>query len=180
MLTSSNSSSNDDNTLFPVPFQTRLCVPWQMIGDLVAACCSHLGHHLLMWQSCVVTLGHLHPLACSAIILLTSIQVSFHCIPAYFLKHQSVLHTNTHMNICMSISGVVAQGNPRNVTIFWSVVCPHLLYSTSSPVPLTKYMVIPQWFIDSVLNSRQGSNPKKEKEPLGSVFIPYVKGISEK
>jgi hypothetical protein len=36
-----------------------------------------------------------------------------------------------------------------------------------------------QGFIDSVANSKGGS-PNKEEKPLGSVYIPYVKGVSEK
>jgi hypothetical protein len=38
----------------------------------------------------------------------------------------------------------------------------------------------PKQFIDSVLKSRSSSRLEKEEKPLGSVFIPYVKGISEK
>jgi hypothetical protein len=40
----------------------------------------------------------------------------------------------------------------------------------------------PQGFIDSVVNPKGSSRPKTEEEPLGSlyVYIPYVKGVSEK
>jgi hypothetical protein len=40
----------------------------------------------------------------------------------------------------------------------------------------------PQRFIDSVLKSRGSCRPEEEerKNPLGLLFIPYVKGISEK
>jgi hypothetical protein len=38
----------------------------------------------------------------------------------------------------------------------------------------------PQGFIDSVSNSKGSSRPNKEEKPLGSVYIPYVKGVSEK
>jgi hypothetical protein len=38
----------------------------------------------------------------------------------------------------------------------------------------------PQGFIDSVINSEGSSRPKQEEKPLGSVYIPYVKGVSEK
>jgi hypothetical protein len=38
----------------------------------------------------------------------------------------------------------------------------------------------PQGFIDSVINARDGSHPKKEDKPLGFVYIPYMKGVSEK
>jgi hypothetical protein len=38
----------------------------------------------------------------------------------------------------------------------------------------------PQGFIDSVINSKGGSHPNKEEKPLGSVYISYVKGVSEK
>jgi hypothetical protein len=38
----------------------------------------------------------------------------------------------------------------------------------------------PQGFIDSVINSKGSSRPKTEEKPLDSLYIPYVKGISEK
>jgi hypothetical protein len=34
-------------------------------------------------------------------------------------------------------------------------------------------------FIDSVIKSKGSSHLKKEQKPLGSVYIPYVKGVSE-
>ncbi|PNF31038.1 hypothetical protein B7P43_G17855, partial [Cryptotermes secundus] len=44
-------------------------------------------------------------------------------------------------------------------------------------LPLNGY---PKGFIDSVINSKGSSRPKKEESPLCSVYIPYVKGVSEK
>jgi hypothetical protein len=38
----------------------------------------------------------------------------------------------------------------------------------------------PQGFIDSVINSKGSSRLNEEQKPLGSVYIPYVKGVSEK
>jgi hypothetical protein len=38
----------------------------------------------------------------------------------------------------------------------------------------------PQGFIDPVINFKGSSRPSEEEKPLGSVYIPYVKGISEK
>jgi hypothetical protein len=38
----------------------------------------------------------------------------------------------------------------------------------------------PQGFIDSVINSEGSSCPNKEERPLGSVYITYMKGVSEK
>jgi hypothetical protein len=38
----------------------------------------------------------------------------------------------------------------------------------------------PQGFIDSVINSKGSSDPNTEEKPLGSVYIPYVKGVSQK
>jgi hypothetical protein len=38
----------------------------------------------------------------------------------------------------------------------------------------------PQGFTDSVINSKGSSWPNKEEKPLGSAYIPYVKGASEK
>jgi hypothetical protein len=38
----------------------------------------------------------------------------------------------------------------------------------------------PQAFTDSVINSKGSIHLNKEQKPLGSVYIPYVKGISEK
>jgi hypothetical protein len=37
----------------------------------------------------------------------------------------------------------------------------------------------PQGFTDSVINSKHSSRLNKEQKPLGSGYIPYVKGISE-
>jgi hypothetical protein len=36
-----------------------------------------------------------------------------------------------------------------------------------------------QGFIDSVINSKGSSRPKKEEKPLCPLYIPYVKGVSE-
>jgi hypothetical protein len=38
----------------------------------------------------------------------------------------------------------------------------------------------PQGFNDSVINSKDSSRLNEEQKPLGSVYIPYVKGVSEK
>jgi hypothetical protein len=37
-----------------------------------------------------------------------------------------------------------------------------------------------QGFIDSVINSKGSNLLSKQEKPLGSVYIPYVKGVSEK
>jgi hypothetical protein len=37
----------------------------------------------------------------------------------------------------------------------------------------------PQGFIKSVINSKGNSRLIKEQKPPGSVYIPYVKGVSE-
>jgi hypothetical protein len=37
----------------------------------------------------------------------------------------------------------------------------------------------PKGFIDSVINSKGSSRPNKDEKPLGSVYIPYVKGVLE-
>jgi hypothetical protein len=37
----------------------------------------------------------------------------------------------------------------------------------------------PQGFTDPVINSKGNSHPNKEEKPLGSVYIPYVKGVLE-
>jgi hypothetical protein len=42
----------------------------------------------------------------------------------------------------VSMNGVGAQGDPCIATILWSIVRPHLLYSASSPAPLTKYSIL--------------------------------------
>jgi hypothetical protein len=38
----------------------------------------------------------------------------------------------------------------------------------------------PQGFIGLVIKSKNGSHPNKEENTLGSVRIPYVRGVSEK
>jgi hypothetical protein len=52
-----------------------------------------------------------------------------------------------------NINEVGAQGDPCTATIFWSIMSPHLLYSSGSPVPLTKLqyltkrnLIIVAWF----------------------------------
>jgi hypothetical protein len=42
----------------------------------------------------------------------------------------------------MSKIAVGAQDDPYTTTVFLSVVCPHVLYSASSPLPLTKYSIV--------------------------------------
>jgi hypothetical protein len=53
----------------------------------------------------------------------------------------------------ININEVVAQGDPCTATILWSIMSPHLLYSSGSPVPLTKLqyltkrnLIIVAWF----------------------------------
>jgi hypothetical protein len=53
------------------------------------------------------------------------------------------------------MSEVGAQGDPCTTIIFWSVAHPHVLYSASNPVPLTKYSILHNgisvvWFHRSV------------------------------
>jgi hypothetical protein len=38
----------------------------------------------------------------------------------------------------------------------------------------------PQGFIDLAINSKGSSHPSKEEKPVGSVYIPYAKGVLEK
>jgi hypothetical protein len=45
-------------------------------------------------------------------------------------------------SISISMSEARAQGDPCIVTIFWSIMRSHLLYSANSPVPLTKYSIL--------------------------------------
>jgi hypothetical protein len=47
----------------------------------------------------------------------------------------------------MSTSGVGALGDPCTATISWSIVRPNLLYSASSPLPLTKYCILHSWIL---------------------------------
>jgi hypothetical protein len=50
--------------------------------------------------------------------------------------------------LCELITGLIymnvmdAQGDPCTGTIFWSIVPPHLLYSASSPLPLTTQCIL--------------------------------------
>jgi hypothetical protein len=53
-----------------------------------------------------------------------------------------VVQTISTQDTSISIREVGAQGDPCIATIFWSVVHPHLLYSASSPIPLTKYSIL--------------------------------------
>jgi hypothetical protein len=48
---------------------------------------------------------------------------------------------HVHFGISIGITMVGAQGNPCSATILWSIVRPHLLYSTSSLIPLRQSTV---------------------------------------
>jgi hypothetical protein len=50
----------------------------------------------------------------------------------------------------------------------------------SSPRRSLQLNGLTQGFIDSVVNSKASSHPSKEEESLGSVYVPYVKAVSEK
>jgi hypothetical protein len=52
-------------------------------------------------------------------------------------KHGNFPHSRSACS--MSVGGVDAQGDPCTATIFWSIARRHMLYSASSPVPVTKY-----------------------------------------
>jgi hypothetical protein len=49
--------------------------------------------------------------------------------------------------------------------------------SLRSDLQLKNY---PHGFIESVINSKGSSHLNKEQKPLGSAYVPYVKGVSEK
>jgi hypothetical protein len=69
------------------------------------------------WSSITgIRKGFLHPILCYA--CLAHLNKAFLCF-----------------NISISVVG--PQGNPYTSIIFWSILHPHLLYSASSPVPLT-------------------------------------------
>lgn len=50
---------------------------------------------------------------------------------------ETLVMNKNHNSMNMSTSGVCAQGDRCTVTIFWSILHLHLLYSTCSTVPLT-------------------------------------------
>jgi hypothetical protein len=56
--------------------------------------------------------------------------------------HQQESKPTPNEWMAMSVNGVGTKGDPCTLTAFWSIVCPFLLYSTSSPIPLTKYTVL--------------------------------------
>jgi hypothetical protein len=64
------------------------------------------------------------------------------CKSGASLPFQPTHSKDGHISISISISGVITQGDPCTMTNFWSIVRPHLLYSTSSPIPLTKYIIL--------------------------------------
>jgi hypothetical protein len=49
----------------------------------------------------------------------------------------------------ISKSPVGAQDDPYTTTVILSVVCPHVLYSASSPLPLTKYSIVQSGILSS-------------------------------
>jgi hypothetical protein len=59
--------------------------------------------------------------------------------------------------LCFTISwvwvGASAQSDPRTMTIFWSTVHPHLLYSACSPIPLTEYSILHNGISSQLLGS---------------------------
>jgi hypothetical protein len=42
----------------------------------------------------------------------------------------------------MNTSGAGTQGNPCIAIIFWYILRPRLLYSSSNPIPLKKYNIL--------------------------------------
>jgi hypothetical protein len=57
--------------------------------------------------------------------------------------------------------------------------CTVLAWWTAS-VSRQQQFVVLHVSIDSVINSKGSSRMNKEEKPLGCVYIPYVKGVSEK
>jgi hypothetical protein len=57
------------------------------------------------------------------------------------------------LDFCMSINGVGAQGNPCTVTIFWSIVQTHLLYSASTPRLVIKHSILYNGISSQLLGS---------------------------
>jgi hypothetical protein len=59
----------------------------------------------------------------------------------------------------------------------WNIV--DLVNEISSLRPDLQFNGYPQGFTNSAINSKGSCRPKKDEKPLGSVYIPYVKGVSE-
>jgi hypothetical protein len=66
-------------------------------------------------------------------------------IAIYSENHKTPYVQNTALQIVMS--GLGAQGDPCTATIFCPIVCPHLLYSASSPLSLTKFSILRNWIL---------------------------------
>jgi hypothetical protein len=52
------------------------------------------------------------------------------------------MHISGFEEFSISMSEVGSQGDPCTASILLSIVRPHLLYSSSSTVPLTKYSIL--------------------------------------
>jgi hypothetical protein len=84
---------------------------------------------------------------------IVSIKINLVCCDNFFIHvlisftHSDMwvtsdIHPQVTVPIIISMSGMGAQGYPCTTAIFWSIVCQHLLYSTSNPISLTKYSML--------------------------------------
>jgi hypothetical protein len=96
--------------------------------------------------------------------------------------HRRSTHTGRYLNFRSNHPPHVKRGLIQSFHNRASTICQEQdlyneIISLRRDLQLSGYR---QGFIDLVITSKGISHPNKEKRPLGSVYIPYVKGVLEK
>jgi hypothetical protein len=92
-------------------------------------------------------------------------------------------HTGRYLNFKSNHPPHVKRGLIQSLFNRASIICQerqdllHEIKDLRHDLQLNGY---PQGFINLAIKSKDSSRPKKEDKPPSSVYIPYVKGVSEK
>jgi hypothetical protein len=113
-------------------------------------CCNTtISNHNKLYDTGNVTIltGNSEFLICLVQYLKTK-QYNIVCI--HDMSHSAVKHGLSSLGMRMRVSGMGAIGDPCTATISWSIVQSHLLYSASSPAPITKHSILVGWLVGSL------------------------------
>jgi hypothetical protein len=97
--------------------------------------------------------------------------------------YRKLTHTGRYLYFNSNHSTHVKRGLILNLHCRTTTICQNdedLVKEISRPRSDLQLNGYPRSFIDSAINSKCSNRLNKEQKPLGSVYIPYVKGVSEK